>query len=70
MFQDQYKCKTRLYYVLLAFQCVYRCIGERGENGEEEEITCFLHADDFVLYAESEQDLRAMVGCFCRKGGQ
>ena len=31
-----------------------------------------LYEDDFVLYGESEEDLRAMVGCFaevCRRGG-
>ena len=36
------------------------------------EIAWSLYADDLVLYGESEEDLRAVVGCFvevCRRRG-
>ena len=37
---------------------------------ESEDCMAFLYADDFVLYGESEEDLRAVVGWFaevCRR---
>ena len=49
-------------------------MGRRGsENpGGEERMEIIFHADDLVLYGESEKDLRAMVGRFvevCRRRG-
>ena len=64
-----------MYHVPLAFQCIYGCSDERGENGDGEEgskwrLPGFLDADDLVLCEESEENLRAMVGHFievCRR---
>ena len=39
---------------------------------KEVELPDLLYADDLVLFIESEEDKRAMVGCFfkgCRRGG-
>ena len=67
-----------MYYVPLAFHCIY---GRRdgGENGEREEgnewiLSGILHADDLVLCGTSEEELRAieLVGRFVevfRRGG-
>ena len=30
-------CETKVYHVPLAFQCIYGCSDERGENGDGEE---------------------------------
>ena len=43
-----------------------------GEEGREWRLTGLLYADDLVLCSESEDELRAMVGCFagvCRRRG-
>ena len=58
-----------MHHVLLALQCVYGSSDEGGENGDGEEgrewrLPGLLYADDLVLCGESEEDLRAMVGCF------
>ena len=65
-----------MYHVHLALQCICGRIDEEGGNGNGEggskvsgggktvEIGCLLFADDLVLYGESEEDLRAVVGCF------
>ena len=37
MFQDRLWCETGVYYVPLAFQCIYGCSNERDENGDGEE---------------------------------
>ena len=66
-----------MYHVPLAFQCVYECSGEGGEDGDGKEgrewrLHSLLYADDLVLCSESEEDLRAMVGCLvevCRRRG-
>ena len=65
-----------MYNVPLAFQCIYECIDEGGENGDGKEgrecLPGLLHADDLVLCGKLEEFLRAMVGCFievCRRGG-
>ena len=42
-----------------------------GEEGREWRLPDVFYADDFVLCGKSEEDLRAMVGCFvevCRRG--
>ena len=63
-----------MHHVHLAFQCIYGCNVERGENGDEKEgseihggwerrLPGLLYADDLVLYGESE-NLRVMVGQF------
>ena len=46
---------------------MYHVSDERGENGDGKEerkwrLPDLLYADDLVLCAESEEDLRAMVG--------
>ena len=64
-----------MYHFPLAFQCIYGCNDEVGENGDGEEarewgLPDFLYADDLVLCGESEEDLTAMVGHFpevCRR---
>ena len=55
---------------------VYIGVGKRGvrfqEGGREWRLPGFLYADDLVLWGESEEDLRVMVGCFvevCRRRG-
>ena len=49
-------------------------MGKRGvrfqEEGTEWRLPVLLYADDLILCAESEEDLRAMVECFvevCRR---
>ena len=59
----------RVYHVPLDFQCIYGCSDEGGEyrDGEERRewiLRRLLYADDLVLCAESEEDLRAIVGRF------
>ena len=51
-------------------------MGRRGvrfqEEGWEWRLSGFLYADDLVLCGESEENLRAIVGCFiwvCRRRG-
>ena len=51
----------------LAFQCIYGCSDEGGEDedgteGAEWRLLCLLYADDLFLCGELEEDLRAMVG--------
>ena len=61
----------------LALQCINGRSDEGGENGDGEEgrewrLPGLMNADDLVLCGESEEDLRAMVGCFaevCRRAG-
>ena len=58
-----------MYYVHLAFQCIYACSDEGSENTDGEEGRVYilpgsLYADDLVLCGDSEEDLRAMVGRF------
>ena len=77
--------ETGVYHVPLAFQCIYGCSDEGGEDldreegseisgrGESVNFTGLLNADDLVLFGESEEELRAMVGWFaevCRRRGQ
>ena len=57
----------RVYNVPIAFQCIYGYSDEGGGSRDGE--GGLLYADDLVL---SEEDLRAMVGCFaevCRIRG-
>ena len=71
-----------MHHIPLAFQCIYVYSDQRGENGDGKEESVFqedgrewrllgpLYADDLELCDESEEDSRAMVGCFveaCRK---
>ena len=66
-----------MYHVPLAFQCIYGCGDEGGEDGDEEEgrewrLPDLLYAEDLVLCGESEEGLRAIVGRFvevCRRRG-
>ena len=59
----------------LAIQCIYRCSDKgsevgNGKEGREWRLPGFLYADDLVLWGESEEDLRGMVGWFvevCRR---
>ena len=46
--------ETGMYYVHLAFQCIYRCSDEGGEHGDGKEgrewrLPGLLCADDLVL---------------------
>ena len=55
-----------MYHVPFALQYIYGHTIERDENGDGEEgrewrLPSVLHADDFVLYGESEEDLRVQV---------
>ena len=50
-------------------------MGRRGvrfqEEGREWRLPVLLYAEDLVLSGESEEDLKALVGCFlelCRRG--
>ena len=61
--------ETGLHHVPFAFQCIYRCSDERGENGDGKEgrewrLPGLLYTDDLVLCGESEEELRVMVGQF------
>ena len=71
-------------HVPLVRQCIYGRSDEGDENGDGEEgseisgegregrLPNLLYADDLVLFDESEEDLRTMVGCFvevCRRRG-
>ena len=66
-----------MHNVPLAFQCIYGCSDERGENGDEKEgrewrLPDLLYANNLILCGESEEDLRAMVGRIvevCRRRG-
>ena len=58
-----------MYHVPLAVKCIYGCSNEGGKNedgkeGRKFELPRLLYADDLVLYGESEEDLRTMVGSF------
>ena len=58
-----------MYHVPLTVQCIYGWSDGGGENGDWEEgrewrLPGLLCADDLVLCGESEEDLRAVVGCF------
>ena len=58
-----------MYYISLAFECIYRCSDLRGENGDKKEgrkwrLPGFLYTDDLVLCSELEEDLMTMVGRF------
>ena len=55
-----------MYHVPLGFQCIYGCSDEGSDRGEGREwrLPGLLYADDLVLYGESEEDLRAIVGGF------
>ena len=65
-----------MYHVPLAVQCIYMDgvmkevkmgMGRRGEWG----LPGLLYVDDLVLWGESEEHLRVMVGWFaevCRRG--
>ena len=58
-----------MHHVLLAFQCIYRCSDEGGEDGDGKEgrewrLAVLLYVDDLVLCGESEEVLRAMVEQF------
>ena len=69
-----------MYHVPLALQCIYGCSDVRGENrmgkrgvrfqeeGREWRLPDLLYAADLVLYGESEEDPRAMVGRFVEVG--
>ena len=65
--------ERRVYRVSLAFQCIYGCSDERGENvdweeGREWRLPGLWCADDLVLWGESEEDLSTMVGCLVEVG--
>ena len=55
-------------HVPLAVKYIYGCSngGKNGDGKEGKELRWpgLLYADDLVLYGESEEDLRAMKGCF------
>ena len=57
-----------MYHVPLAFQCMYGCSDERGENGDRKEgrekkrLPGLLYANDLDLCGELEGDHRVMVG--------
>ena len=56
-----------MYHVPWTFQCIYVCNDEGGENGDGEEgkerrLSGFLYLKYLVLCADSEEDLRAMMG--------
>ena len=65
-----------MYHIPLALQYIYGC-SDGNENGDGEEgrewrLPDLLYADDLVLYGESEEDLRVIVGCFaevCKRRG-
>ena len=53
----------------MAVKCIYGYSNKGGKNkdgkkGRELRLPGLLYADDLVLYGESEEDLRAMVGSF------
>ena len=60
----------------MAFQSIYGCSDERGENGDGEEgrewrLPGILYADDLVLCGKLEEDFSTMVRCFvevCKRG--
>ena len=66
-----------MYGVPLALQCIYGRSDEGGDNGDGEEgrewrLSDFLYADDLVLWCESEEGLKAIVGRFlgvCKRRG-
>ena len=63
--------ETGVYNVLLAVQCIYGWSDEDGD-GREWRLLVLLYADDLVLWDESEEGLRAVVGRFaevCRRRG-
>ena len=66
-----------MYHVPLAFQCIYGCCDEGGENGNGEErrkwiLAGLLYGNDLVLCGRLQEDFRAMVRHFaevCRRTG-
>ena len=66
----------RVYHVPLAFQSTYGCNDGgknwNGKKGRHWRLPGLLYADDLALCSESEEKLRAMLGCFievCKKRG-
>ena len=58
-----------MHHVPLAFQSIYGCSEEEGEDEDGKEgrkwiLPGLLYADDLVLRSESEEDLKAMVRRF------
>ena len=58
-----------VYHIPLAVKCIYGCSNEGGKNEDQKEekelgLPWLLYAGDLVLWGESEEDLRAMVGSF------
>ena len=50
-------------------KCIYECSNDGGKSenvkeGRELGLLGFLYADDLILWGESEEDLRVMVGSF------
>ena len=66
-----------MYYVPLAVQCIYGWSDEGGENGDGNEgiewrLPGLLYTDDLVIFGESDEDLKVIVGRFaevCRRRG-
>ena len=52
-----------MYYVPLAVKCIYGGKNEDWKEGRELGLPGLFYADE-VLYGESEEDLRAMMGSF------
>ena len=51
----------------MAFQCIYECSDEKGENGEEGRewrLPGLLYTDDLALCGGLEEDLREIPGSF------
>ena len=48
----------------LAVKCKYGCSNGKGKEGRELRLPGLFYADNLVLFDESEEDLRAMVGHF------
>ena len=53
-----------MHHVSLAFQCIYGCNDERGEDGDRKEVSEIPGGDDLILCGEWEKYLRAMVRRF------
>ena len=65
-----------MYYVPLAFQCIYGYSDERGKKNEDGyegrawKLPGLLYTDTLVLCEESEEDLKPMVGRFIEVCGR
>ena len=46
----------------MSVQCIYGWSNEGGEDGREWRLPGLLYADELVLYGESKEDLRMIVG--------